>query len=363
MKILILGFSKIKYMPYINFYLNHIDKEQNDIHILYWNRDMQNEDLTPYHGCEFHEFRYYQEDDVAKVFKIKNFIRYRKFVKQVLRGESFDFIIALHTLATALVSDVLRKHYCGRYLFDYRDVTYESFLPFKNLIAQIVRHSLGTFISSNKFRNFLPPDCADKIYVSHNLLEDSLNHRTERIVSGKASDKIRIAFWGFIRPEKLNREMIRKFAADDRFELHYYGREQQSVQNLKKYTARIGAKNVFFHGEYQPEERYLFVRNTDLIHNIYDEPNMMSAMSNKYYDSIIFYIPLLSMKGSFMAENAEKARIGFSVNPWETDFTDKLYKSYQHFDRKEFEKNCDAEIDRIIKEYKAGADYIQKITS
>ena len=46
---------------------------------------------------------------------------------------------------------------------------------------------------------------------------------------------------------------------------------------------------MFFHGDYKPEDRYTFVRNTDLIHNIYKDGNMMLAMGNKYYDGLIFY--------------------------------------------------------------------------
>ena len=33
MKILILGFSKIKYMPYLNVYLENIDRVKNDVHL------------------------------------------------------------------------------------------------------------------------------------------------------------------------------------------------------------------------------------------------------------------------------------------------------------------------------------------
>ena len=40
MKVLIMGFGKIKFMPYLNIYLENIDREKNDVHLLYWNRDL-----------------------------------------------------------------------------------------------------------------------------------------------------------------------------------------------------------------------------------------------------------------------------------------------------------------------------------
>ena len=73
MKILIIGFTKLKYMPYMNFYLDNIDTKKNDVHILYWNRDLKDEDLSKFKDVTLHEFKCYQEDDVSKLSKITSF--------------------------------------------------------------------------------------------------------------------------------------------------------------------------------------------------------------------------------------------------------------------------------------------------
>lgn len=354
MKILIMGFSKIKYMPYMNFYFDNIDKSENEVHILYWNRDLQSEDLSKYDGCTFHEFKRYQEDDVSKVSKVASFAKYRKFAKSLLKKEKFDFIIVLHSLTGVLVADVLKKCYHNKYIFDYRDSTYEKFAPFKRVIGEIVSYSAATFVSSDAFRRFLPADCAEKIYTSHNILLDSLAHRDEKALYGIPSDKIRIAFWGFIRHEEINKEIIRKVAADSRFELHYYGREQQVALNLKAYAAELNAKNVFFHGEYTPEQRYEFVRQTDIIHNIYYDANMMLAMGNKYYDGLIFRIPQICMPGSFMGECVERAGVGLVCDPHDADFTERMYAYYRGLDQSTFDRNCDVELEKIMEEYIRG---------
>lgn len=354
MKILIMGFAKLKYMPYINFYLDNIDKNNNDVHILYWNRDLRDEDLKEYEGCELHEFRCYQEDDVSKVSKLTSFVKYRRFAKKLIKIENFDFLFVLHSLPGVLTADVLKKHYRDRYIFDYRDSTYEAFEPYKKVIGKIVKCSRATFVSSDAFRFLLPLECEKKIYTSHNLLTDSLEHRNEKKESDSKSDKIRIAFWGFIRHEELNREIIRKIASDSRFELHYHGREQQVAFNLKEYTARINAKNVFFHGEYRPSDRYEFAENTDLIHNIYKDRNMMLAMGNKYYDGIIFRIPQLCMKDSFMGKKCTQNGIGFECDPYDEDFCDKIYAYYCGLFNSVFEKNCDEELAAVLLQLKEG---------
>lgn len=361
MKILIMGFTKIKYMPYMNFYLNNINRAEHEVHILYWNRDLQSEDLTKYQGCVFHEFRCYQEDDVSKFSKINSFAKYRKFAKNLLTSKNYGFIFVLHSLTGVLVADVLKKQYHDRYIFDYRDSTYEGLAPFKKVVASITRNAYATFVSSDAFRRFLPEDCKDRIYTSHNLLLDSLEHRDEKMLYGIPSDKIRIAFWGLIRHEEINKEIIRKIVADSRFELHYYGREQQIALNLKAYASELNATNVFFHGEYTPEQRYEFVRQTDIIHNIYYDANTMLAMGNKYYDGLIFRLPQICMPGSFMGECVERSSVGCLFNPYENAFIDDVYEYYISLNQESFSKACDIELERVMTECAKGQKIIKMI--
>ena len=347
----------------MNFYLENIDPEANEIHLLYWNRDLKEEDTSSLQGVKLHEFRCAQKDDVSKPSKIGSFIRYRKYAKHLIKKEKFDFVIFLHSLPGVLLSDVLVKKYTDKFIFDYRDSTYEHFKPFKYVIAKLVKASKATFVSSDAFRQFLPESEKDKIFTSHNLLTDSLLHRDEKIKHGIPSDKIRIAFWGFIRHEDVNREIIRKIAADDRFELHYYGREQQIAQSLKKYALEINAQNVFFHGEYKPEDRYQFVRNTDLIHNIYKDNNMMLAMGNKFYDGLIFYVPQLCLKGSFMGEKCTKAGIGLECDPFCETFTEKIFDYYKDLNQDVFIECCNDILIGVMKEYDEGKQFIRETFS
>lgn len=361
MKILIMGFSKIKYMPYMNFYLENLDKSKNEIHLLYWNRDLQEEDTKAYQGVNLQEFKAYQEDEVSKLSKVKNFIKYRKFAKKLIKKEKFDFIIVLHSLPAVLIAKSLTKKYKSKYIFDYRDSTYEGFAPFKRIIGNLVKASYATFVSSDGFRKFLPQ--SEKLYTSHNILMDSLKHREEKAEKGVGSDTIRIAFWGFIRHEALNREIIKKIAKDKRFELHYYGREQTTALNLKKYVQEITAENVFFHGEYKPEDRYDFVKNTDIIHNVYCDNNTLLAMGNKYYDGIIFYLPQICMQGSFMGESVEKNGVGWQVNPYDEDFTEQIYVNYKQMQKDVFYNCCDRRLDEVLQEYGAGVDIVKMLNS
>ncbi len=359
MKILIMGFGKVKFMPYMNFYLDNIDREKHDVHLLYWNRDLQQEDTSHLSDITLHEFKCYQEDDVSKLSKITSFIKYRKFALKLLKKENFDFLYVLHSLTGVVVLDYVKKHFKNKFVFDYRDSTYEFLPPFKNAVADLVKWSTATFVSSDAFRRFLPEEEKEKIFTSHNILMDSLNHREDKEKYGTQSEKIRVAFWGFIRHEEINLQLIKQFGVDNRFELHYYGREQQIAQNLKNYVAQNSIDNVFFHGEYKPEDRYEFIKNTDLIHNVYYDSNTLLAMGNKYYDGIIFKIPQICTNGSFMGELCEKNNIGIQCDPYNDDFTQRVYDYYVTLDKNEFFENCDKELQRVMAEYTSGSELIK----
>lgn len=358
MKILLLGFAKIKYMPYLHFYLDHIP-QGHEIHVVYWNRDKKPEDISRFSQIHLHEFACYQEDNVSPILKVVSFAKYRRFVKGIFDSHCFDFVICLHTFPCVLMQSELRTVYKDRYIFDYRDSTYEHFAPFRKLIGGLVADSYATFVSSDGFRKLLPASCESKIYTSHNLLLSSLAHRAEMIESDAKYPKLRIGFWGYIREEKLNKHLIACVAKDQRFELHYYGKEQLIAQRLKQFAAELNAENVCFHGEYSPEERYEFAKNTDLLHNLYEDPNMMMAVSNKYYDGLLFYLPQICTKESVMGEKVDAAGVGITCYPYSDTILNDLWDYYHGLNRNVFADNCDKTLNRILCEYHTGRKIIE----
>lgn len=356
MKILIIGFSKLKYMPYMHFYLDNINRDKNDIHILYWNRDLKDENITQFSDCTLHEFRVFQKDEIPIYKKVGSFLKYRKFASNIISKNNYDFIIVLHTLPGVLIFDTLLD-YKNNYLLDYRDSTYEEFKLFKYVIGKLVKRSASTFVSSDGFRKYLPK--IKKLYTSHNILLDSLSHQEDKELFGIKSDKIRIAFWGFIRHKEVNAALIERLANDERFELHYYGREQQIAFDLKNIAKNIEASNIYFHGEYKPEERYEFLKTTDIIHNIYKDMNMLLAMGNKFYDGIVFRIPQICMPESFMGEMCEKYGVGASLSPFDESFADDLADYYYSINHNQFKNSCRLLLSSILDEYSKGCDIIK----
>ena len=356
MKILIVGFAKLRIMPYLNLYLDNIDRNSNEISVLYWNRDLKDEDVSQYADLHLYEFRCYQEDEVPKSSKIRSFIKYRAFALDILRNHTYDRVVVLHSLPGLLLLDILVRKYSKRYILDYRDSTFEKLFLFRKALGCLIKHSCITLTSSDAFRQFFPQKYNDKIYTTHNILEDSLNHRD---YEKKESRKVRVAFWGQIRHEEVNKALIDRLANDERFELHYYGREQNIAKALKDYVYENYATNVHFHGEYVATERYEFAKVTDVIHNIYHDSNTMLAMGNKYYDGLIFRIPQVCMPGSFMGELCEKYNVGVSISPFDRDFADKLYEYVISLSKQVFNTNADTALTVVLDEYRKSVSAIK----
>lgn len=353
MKILLLGFTKIKFMPYLSFYLEQIDCIKNDVNIVYWNRDLLDEDLSKYDKVTLHEYKAFMEDGISKVDKLKYFFGYRRFVTRLMKQYNFDIIISLHTLPGLCVLDKLLWSYKKNYILDYRDSTFENNKLFGYLVMLFARNARVVFVSSDAFRKFLPCEGVE-IITSHNILADSLNYRNVRRDSYVPGNRIRISFWGLIRDLKLNLKIMSRLANDSRFELHYYGRAQSLGDKMEAFIKENEINNIFLHGEYVPKDRYEFARRTDIIHNCFSDSNMLLAMSNKYYDGLIFYIPQLCMTGSYMGKRCAKQGVGCELDPNKDNFADMLYEYYHSLNQEEFERYCDVELESILKEYEYG---------
>lgn len=359
MKVLVIGFTKISYMPYMHFYIDQLRKHDCEIHLLYWKRD-NSPDADIHKDIVTYRFDQYQEDSVPLFRKLGSFLKYRRYALKILREHKFDLVVVLHSTPGVLLFDVLTKKYRNNYILDYRDFTYENFKFYKKIIHKLAINSCATFVSSDAYRKYLPS--IDKLYTSHNILVNSLEKREVRKSKNRNTYPIRIGFWGFIRHENINITIIDKLANDKRFELHYHGREQKSGQILKSHCEENRYRNIFFHGEYKLNDRYKFLEDIDLAHNIYENDiKTTNAMGNKYYDGITFYIPQICNQGSFMGEQVSDNKVGISIDPHSLNFADEIEKYYKSIDWEYFETSCDKTLNNVIEQYNKGIYTIDKI--
>jgi len=292
--------------------------------------------------------------------KLPGILKYGLFAKKVIKEVKPDFLIVLHSTTGISIYNLLMRKYRGRYIFDYRDVTYEHVSVYGKMVKRIAANSALCFTSSDGFRKYLPED--PKPLNSHNITNTSFREAISDIIPRQKHTPIRIAFWGLLRNRQINEALIERLGNDKRFELHYYGRAQGNMlalmeESTKKY------RNVFFHGEYKPEDRLEMARKTDIIHNIFDlkDRTMPIAMSNKYYDGTLFVLPQLCTTGSHMGKLVTQYGIGYECNPFDSDFADKVCQYYMNLNEQDFLVKSDSELVRVLDEVEYGNKKIKEV--
>lgn len=340
MRVLLLGFGKIAYMPYMNLYLDSLRKrEDTTIELIYWDRDGKPDANVPEQISKTYKFEAHLEEQLPFKKKLKFFSKYRSFALNILRRNRYDRIIVLHTTPGLTLLDYLHKHYKGKFVLDFRDISYEYIPVYRKLVARLSKDAACTLVSSNAFRKFLPSQ--EEVYTVHNYLEDSLSHIGLRNEATREREVLRVSFWGLVRQVDVNKAVMDGLGNDPRFELHYYGRMQQDGRDMEKYAQNMGYRNIFFHGTYMPTDRYEFAANTDLIHNIYDLGHTMgNAMGNKYYDGVIFEIPQICTKDSHMGDVITERKVGLTIDLYDSNIADKLWNYYKSLNWEVFQQNC-----------------------
>jgi len=359
-KILIIGFSNINYMPYLNFYLSNIDTRINDVDVIYWDREGNCNGENLKDSVNYHPFTKVISDQIPKYKKIVSFIRFKAYCYKYLRNNKVDYIVLLHTSPAVLLRRILFKKFKYKYIFDFRDITYEKYWLYRKTVEKIIRFSEQTFLSSERFKSIFSSEVQDKFVVTHNV-----NINVIECVNipnyNRKDKKIKITFWGFLREQKTNELLINAFSSDNRFELHYYGKIQSIALALMKYVEVRRIDNVFFHGKYKPKDIPLIVSNSDLVHNVYSGSAMKLAMSNKFYEAIAYFRPQICLEGTFMADMVMRYSCGFALNILSENLAEEVYNYFTSISANEFSTNCRTALSLIRAEYDSSCNVVKKI--
>lgn len=359
MKAIVIVGSNLRLMPYAFFYIEALLKEKVQITVVYWDRDgLPDVELSPEIRVEC--FKAVMDDAIPKYRKVKNFVRFRLFVKKIILEDNYSFVIVLDTQFAVLISDILIQKFAGHFIYDMRDPSYENIRFYKRLVAKVVEASVATFISSDGYRCMLPKN--EKIYTVNNIRMKDLEKRTIRNAKPKNHMPLRVSFWGVIRGVETNKALINELKNDERFELNYYGTITYSTRVLINYCAENCIHNVFFKGEYLPDQKYDFALNTDILHNVYENAysSKNPCMGNKYYDGIIFKIPQICMGGGYMGKRVIEEKVGMCVK-LNGNVADDLLKYYETIEWTKFETACDTALEAVSKEQEVAIKELGRI--
>ena len=138
------------------------------------------------------------------------------------------------------------------------------------------------------------------------------------------------------------------FKNDARFRLVYHG-AGTDLEQFKTYCEKNNIQNVLFTGAYDNGDKSKLLKDADVLNNCYggrggDE--LRFAISNRFYDGVLFHIPQIVESGGYKARVTEESGVGIALDPTE-GAPDRLYDYLMGVDRSLFAKNCDTFLDEI----------------
>ncbi len=349
MRILIVGFYTKTYMPYIQKYEKILREKNIEYDITCFDRDAN--------GISTHEeniYTFHRRMGTIKWKKVIPYFKYIAYVKKIIKNGQYDKLIVLTTVPAVLLNKILLKRYNQKYIFDFRDYSYEKYSFYKCLVDRIVANSFCTFISSKGFMHYLNPN--EKINIIHNIsnaeavIDKALPIDIQNIVIG---------FVGYVRYYDINTALIECLREHPNIRIEYYGAMYDDC-DLVSYVRENHIQNVKFGGRYQNEEKPEIYRNMTFINSIYslNSKEVAYAIPNRLYDAALYKKPIIVTNRTYLAEVVTKYGLGMVIDVFEDDVYGKIIEYSKKFNMDEFTWNCHRFLEEVEKDERL---FIKKI--
>lgn len=324
--------------PYIDKYIDSLEKEKLEYKVLLWSRDGDSTNYSDKCIVYFHKSELY----IPKWKKIPAYLGYAFFLYREIQRNKFDKLIMLTSLPAVICFLKLIWNYRCKYIYDFRDLSFEKNILYRKVVERLIKQSFFTCISSPGFRNILNGNTV----IAHNFRNADLKNR---VISMKPiGKKIVLLHIGISRGEHYNKRLADIFGNDERFEVNIIGTGNDTYSFLE-YTKRF--KNIYVKGTYNNQEKRQYIMQCDAL--LYYYPcsfNNDRALANKYYDGIIYKKPLIGNKETYSGKRLESRGLGISVNIDEDRVQDKIYQYLQELDAYKYENCVEIELKKIIAE-------------
>jgi len=293
--------------------------------------------------------------------KVLSFLRWKRAAIRILRSRSYDYLIVLSTMPAVLLGPYLKRRYRGRFIFDIRDHSFESFVPYRRYVQSLVRASEFTTISSRGFFRWLDP--SPKIIVNHNMTHSRPARLRERCFPDP--ERVRIGFVGNIRSDLQTEGLLLNLRESRRYSFLFIGRMLPGC-DLPEFCRRNGIRNVSFEGPFSHEDkesRYLAV---DLVNAIYGtrrsapRPADSTPLPNRVYDAAVFRCPILAPDGTYLAEVVRSNGLGLVLDPFAGPLEPVLDDYLGRFDQAGFFTRCEAFLSDVAREEGAFRDRVRR---
>ncbi|KAA0955537.1 glycosyltransferase family 4 protein [Sporosarcina sp. ANT_H38] len=341
----IIYIGSINRCPYLKNYTNCLDELAIDYEIISWDRSENTQaEVVESNAQAHHVFKHPSKEQRSPIYKIADFYRFRKYAKKIIHNKNYEKLVVLTTMSGVVILKELCNQYKNKYIFDYRDASFEFFKPFKSILKKIVINSSFTSISSKGFLEVLPE--YDNYVMAHNC--SSFETLTSNNQIGNS--KVVVGYIGGLRESDYMKSLMDIFGNDNRFEFIAHG-GGENLQELKDYSA--GMNNVIFTGEYSETQKKDLIKGLHLICYNYPESFINNlALANKFYDGLLYRKPFLGNINTYSGKLIKSNDVGISLDLKDKEYKNKLYDYYINHNPQAFEKRCDLLLSEIKDENK-----------
>lgn len=339
MKVALILPGSIWYAPYVRIYTRILDEQKVDYNIISWNRE--GDDKAE--GFQYNELCK-KGHGSAGFFAYKGYI---KFIKLTIKEQGFDKIIVFGPQMTCLLSGYLLRKFRYRYMLDYRDLSIEQKLGFKQLYSIMLKYSCVNVISSPGFKQCLPKR---DYYLSHNF---DVNAVKSALCSNigenfNYSESINVLTIGAIRDFTSNIKIVKALGNKDGFYMSFVGKGN-ATSRIEAFCKEKEIKNFSMAGFYHKSEEVGFVERCTYMNIFY--PRIIShdtALSNRFYNSLIYKKPMIVTKDTTQGVYVEKYKVGVAVE--NCNNLDKSLLAFLESDYKSYAQRCNQLLKIFLKD-------------
>lgn len=333
--------------PYLSIYTRMFDEKGVDYDIISWNREGRDEV-----GIQFQ----YKEKSRNQLAVLWSYLKYARFLKKTIKNNGYEKLIIFTPQVGIFLSSFLEKNYKGHYIFDYRDLSLEQKPIFAKFFRKVLSNSYANIISSSGFKRYLPEGF--EYLVSHNFNVSVVNKALEEETSPYMADASTVLTIGALRTD-MNYEVMDALGNVPGFRLSFVGKGN-AAEALERYAKVKSYDNVVFTGFYKKDEEPSIYEQHALVNIIYPLiPSHISALSNRFYNSLIYKRPMIVTCGTVQGDYAEQYGVGLVIDNCEK-LDEKILEYQKNLDFVQYQKQCNLLLKYFLIDNKTFEDKVNK---
>lgn len=344
--------SNVYFTPYVKIYTEVLDKFGVSYDVISWDREGRAEDCIQFS---------YQLKNRNPISLCWGLYRFASFVKKCLKKTKYERLVVFTSQSAIFLSHYLTTRYRGKYIFDYRDLSIEQKAVFRIPFNRVLKHSYINVVSSLAFVKYLPQNYHYILSHNFNIEEVRKALMTSQTMDVKSMDGgvIDVLTIGGIRDYESNVQVVEHLANVDNVTVRFVGKGSAAPM-LERFAKSINANNVTFEGYYHKEKEKQYINDCTFLNIFYPrKPSHDTALSNRFYNSLIYKRPMITTINTLQGDYASKYKVGIAVENC-IDLDAKLRLFIKKMDIESYINNCNTLLKTFLADYDTWENKVHK---